>query len=241
MLRSINELTGYSILATDGEIGKVSEFYFDDANWTIRYLVADTGPWLFGRKVLISSLALGQPDWETHRFPVKLTREQVENSPNIELDKPVSGQLEILHEHYNWPYWWPQVPHKGSIPTPKVETEVVRVAEGDPHLRSTDEVTGYHISAIDGEVGHVEDFIVDDETWVIQYMVVDTRNWLPGRKVLVAPLWTKSVKWSESKVHVDLRQETIENSPAYDPSAPVNRVYEERLYDFYGRPKYWLR
>jgi hypothetical protein len=240
MLRSIKALNGYRIKATDGDIGRVSGFYFDDWVWTIRYLVVDTGPWLFGRKVLINALALGQPDYVSRLFPVSLTKELVESSPNIDLAKPVSRQLEvILHEHYEWqPYWWTMA--QGVVPRPtRIQKEVVKVAEGDPHLRSTEEVIGYHIVGLDGEVGHVEDFIADDKNWVIQYMVVDTRNWLPGRKVLVAPCWIKSVKWSETSVYVDLDQETIKNSPEYDPETPINREYEERLYDFYGRPKYW--
>jgi hypothetical protein len=240
MLRSVKEFNGYTIQATDDKIGKVSEFYFDDEVWTIRYLVVNTGPWLFGRKVLITALALGQPDWGARLFPISLTKELVKTSPDIDLARPVSRQLEImLHEHYDWqPYWWTIA--QGAVPVPtKIRKEVVKVAEGDPHIRSTNEIIGYHIAALDGEVGHVEDFIVDDETWVIRYMVVDTRNWLPGKKVLVAPTWIEKVVWAEEKVYVNLHRETIESSPAYNPSAPVNRAYEERLYDFYGRPKYW--
>jgi hypothetical protein len=240
MLRSVKEFDGYTIQATDDKIGKVSEFYFDDEVWTIRYLVVNTGPWLFGRKVLIVATALGQPDWGAHVLPVNLTKELVEISPDIDLARPVSRQLEImLHEHYDWqPYWWATA--QGAVPVPtEIRKEVVKVAEGDPHIRSTREVIGYHIAALDGELGHVEDFIVDDETWIIRYMVIDTRNWLPGKKVLVAPTWIEKVVWAEEKVYVNLHRETIENSPAYNPSAPVNRAYEERLYDFYGRPKYW--
>jgi hypothetical protein len=111
--------------------------------------------------------------------------------------------------------------------------------EGDPHLRSVGEVAGYHIEASDGEIGHIEDFIFDDETWKIRYVVVDTKNWLPGRKVLVSPLWVEDVSWRKRRVRVDLTQEEIKSSPEYDPTAPVNRQYEERLYDYYGRPRYW--
>jgi hypothetical protein len=107
------------------------------------------------------------------------------------------------------------------------------------HLRSTREVIGYNIQASDGEIGHVEDFIVDDETWIIRYMVVNTRDWLPGKKVLVAPRWIEKVTWAESKVYVELTRESVKNSPEFDPSAPVNREYETKLYDYYGRPKYW--
>jgi hypothetical protein len=110
---------------------------------------------------------------------------------------------------------------------------------GDSHLRSVQEVAGYHIQATDGEIGHVEDFILDDETWMLRYVVVDTRNWLPGRKVIVPPSWVESVDWANRKVSVDFTREEVRTSPEYDPAAPVNREYEVRLYDFYGRPKYW--
>jgi hypothetical protein len=250
MLRSTKELRGYTIRAIDGDIGQVHEFYFDDLSWIVRYLVVDTGNWLPGRKVLLWPGVLGQPDWETQVLPVDLTKEQVEYSPDIGTDEPVSRQMETdLHTHYGWtPYW------RGGLPQPGLGTaaaaEMIAHAaqdrdeqedqESDPHLRSTREVIGYHIQAQDGEIGHVEDLIVDDETWLIHHLVVDTRNWLPGRKVLVTPAWADEVNWVERKVHVDLSRDTIENSPEFDPSMPVNREYETRLYDYYGRPKYWV-
>ncbi len=238
MLRSIKELHGYNILATDGEIGHTHTFYFDDLAWIVRYLVVDTGTWLPGRRVLIAPLALGQPDWITHVMPVNLTRDQVENSPPIDLDLPVSRQMEErLHEYYGWPPYW----HSGTaaLAAAKAAREGQKPPPGDPHLRSTREVIGYHIQATDGEIGHVEDFVGDVQDWTLRYMVVDTRNWLPGRKVLVAPTWIERVNWAQEKVHVDLGRETIKNSPEYDPSAPINREYEAQLYDYYGRPVYW--
>ncbi|MBK9166200.1 MAG: PRC-barrel domain-containing protein [Bryobacterales bacterium] len=110
---------------------------------------------------------------------------------------------------------------------------------GDPHLRSVREVSGYRIRAADGEIGRVADFIVDTDGWAIRYLVVDTRNWLPGRKVLVAPRWVQSIDWGDRLVHVRLHREDIKNSPEFDPNEPVNREYEARLYDYYGRPRYW--
>jgi hypothetical protein len=248
MLRSIKELHGYTVRATDGDIGTVHEFYFDDHTWTIRYLVVDTGGWLSGRPVLLSTLALGQPDWEERVFPVLLTREQVEHSPDIATHKPVSRQMEgDLHAYYGWsPYWRTSMSTLGAGAA-AVAHVISGTEEGsgepgrDPHLRSTRQVSGYHIQASDGEIGHVEDFIAEDEAWVVRYIVVDTRNWLPGRKVLVAPAWIERVSWAERKVHVDLTRETIKHSPEFDPSAPVNREYELRLYDYYGRPKYWTK
>ena len=221
MLRSIKEVYGYDVLATDGEIGVVDEFYFDDQHWTIRYLVVNTHKWLPGRRLLVSPLALSKPLWAARMLPATLTREQVEKSPDIDLDKPVSRQHEIiLHEHYGWHPWWTAMRSVPPAPT-HVEKEVERVAEGDPHLRSIREVIGYHIQARDGEIGHVEDFILSEPIWDIQYMVVDTRNWLPGRRVLVALQWIIQVAWAEQKVHLDLLRRTVKNSPEYDPLALV--------------------
>lgn len=255
MLRSVEKLGGFTILATDGEIGKIDEFYFDSESWAIRYLVVSTGPWLLGRKVLLHPSAVGQISWETQMLSVGLTKEQVENSPDIDTDKPVSRQQEVeLFSHYSWvPYWT----HGGSFvmqsgvavpiareepPTKSTlekEVEAMTQQAQDPSLRSTDEVIGYHIQASDGEIGHVEDFLVDEEAWVIRYMIVDTGNWLPGRKVLVSPRWIEMVTWPEKKVHVDLSQESIKDSPEYDPRKPISRAYEETLHKYYDRPIYW--
>lgn len=246
MLRSLDAIQGYTIQATDGDIGHVHDFYFDDRTWTVRYLVVDTGPWLFGKRVLISPHALQQPEWATGTLPVVLTKEQVENSPDISADQPVSRQHEIeLHQYYGWPSYWgaPVVPGVNA-PTNVGLTAPLAVEEeqqqGDPNLRSAREVTGYHIRATDGEeFGEVDDFILDDDSWIIRYAVVDTRAWLPGKKVLLAIPWIRDVDWVETKVAVDLTEAQIKNSPEFDPNAPVNREYEAKLYDYYGRPKYW--
>ena len=248
MLRELNEITGNVLEAEDGEIGRCKDFLFDDELWTIRYMVADTGKWLPGRKVLISPISLGEPDWNSRLFPLKLTKEQIENSPSLDSDAPVSRQFESKwFGYYGYPYYWGGAgvwgmePYPGPLFSRKRENAEMGpdAAEGDPCLRSAIEVSGYHIRATDDEIGHVQDFILDDETWTIRYMVVDTRNWLPGRKVLVAPVWINSVDWAENRVNIDLATEVVKNSPEYDPSAPVNHEYEVRLYDFYGRPKYW--
>jgi hypothetical protein len=237
MLRSVKNLNGFKIRATDGEIGRVDDFYFDDYLWIIRYLVADTGSWLLGRLVLLPTASLGYPKWEQRAFPVTLGKEQIENSPPIDADQPVSRQMEgEIHGYYGWPPYWSVSAYSAAR-----EAGEPRRREGDPHLRSTNQVFGYHIQATDGEIGHIEDFIVQDETWTIRYMVVDTRNWLPGKRVLVSPMWATKLDWVEKKVHLDLRREVIEESPEFDPTVPVNREYEVRLYDYYGRPHYWTR
>ena len=248
MLRSAKDMLGCKVHAADGKIGDVEDVYFEDLGWTVRYVVVDTGNWLPGRLVLISplSVALGEQDWSKQVLPVCLTKEQVEKSPSADADKPVSRQHEIeLNEYYGWPVYWP------TFPAAVLQGEMRPAAasrggkdgfgkeEGDPHLRSMKVLKGYYIEAEDGEIGHVEDFIVDTEDWTVRYMVVDTRNWLPERKVLVAPAWVKAVKWGDKKVQVEFPRETIRESPEFDPSQPVNRKYEARLYDYYGRSSYW--
>jgi hypothetical protein len=245
MLRSTKELYGYKIEALDGTIGKVDDFFFDDKGFdngfVVRYLVADIGSWLADRRVLISPVTIGEPDWSGGMVTVKLKKKDIESSPPYDADKPVSRQHEIdLHNHYGWPFYWTAAAMGGIPPKAPIKDDKEEVS-GDPHLRSIKEVMNYHIQAEDDqEVGHVEDFMVDDISWILRYMVVDTRNWLPGKKVLVAPPWIETFKWSESKVYVDLKRDTIKDSPPFAPEAPINRKYEEVLYDFYGRPRYWV-
>ena len=246
MLRNVSEILNYVLLARDGEIGRCKDFLFDDEKWTIRYMVADTRKWLPGRKVLISPISLGKPDWSTRRFEVELTRRQIEDSPLLDEDAPVSRQYEILYGNYfGTSSYWDGANVWGSHPNPallrgeldKLATEFEGPEEN--HLRSVKEVNGYHIQAADGDIGHVEDFVVDDEIWALRYVVVDTRNWLPGRKVLVSPQWAVAVDWAEEKLRVDLTTDTIKDSPEYEPLAPIDRDYESILHDHYGRPFYW--
>lgn len=248
MLRSIKKITGYTLNALDDEIGRCADFLFDDNFWTVRYMVADTGKWLPGRLVLISPISLDEPRWTDKSFPVRLTKKQIEDAPGFDEAKPVSRQHEIEYfGYYGWPFYWEGTHLWGAtaFPGPLFDKNIEeknkqKVDSDDKHLRSVNEVTGYHIKATDDEIGHVEDFIINDENWMIQYMIVDTRNWLPGKKVLVAPDWIDSIDWSERKVYVGLTREQIKDCPEFDPAMPINREYEENLYDFYGRPKYWI-
>jgi uncharacterized protein YrrD len=251
MLIGANELKGYAIEAVDGEIGAVEEFYFDDDNWTIRYLVAETGTWIPGRKVLVSPISVDGVDRSEEKVRLKLTREQVEKSPDIDAHMPVSRVQEVaFFRYYGYPYYWagpyawgPAAFPEGlaipAEPAPEPEEQQAEAAEEDFHLRSTREVTGYYIEGTDGEIGHVADFVVDDESWAIRYLVIDTRNWLPGKKVVVAPGWIHRISWRDSKVYVNLSREAIKQSPEYDPSKPLTRDYEAKLYTHYDRPRYW--
>jgi hypothetical protein len=247
MLRSLKALEGDMLNAMDGTIGSVHDFLFDDQSWVVRYLVADTGTWLPGRQVLIPGAILGEPtSWGDSAIPVPLTRDQIEDSPGIELDAPVSRRREReLHEHYRLRTYWtePMDPAGAHSPYEPVAGTGSPTAQPEDesacHLRSTTAVRGYAIHALDGDIGHVEEFVAETPGWIIRYMVVDTRNWLPGRKVLVSPTWITDISWAERAVRVDLPRDLVKDAPEYDPSAPVNRRYEEQLYDFYGRPRYW--
>jgi hypothetical protein len=250
MLRSGKELIGYEIEATDGRIGKVDDFLFQEETWLVRYLVAETHKWLPGRLVLLAPVSLRRPDWAGRLFPVALTREKIRKSPELWHDLPVSRRAEYqLHRFYGWdPYWLGSglervptggAPQRGSSFKEEPPLPDGKVPESETGLRSLNEVTGYGIHAADGEIGKVGDFILDDELWAVRYLVVDTHKLLPGRKVLVALDWVHRLSWSDRTVHVDLTREKVKQSPEYEPSSAVNREYEARLYDYYGRPKYW--
>ena len=252
MLTNTKHLNGFTIRATDGEIGTVKEFYFDDQTWAIRYLVVDTGGWLSGRVVLISPISVFNADWEARRFDVVLTKKQVENSPDIDTQKPVSRQHEAEYfGYYGYPYYWdgpnlwgPSFNPAGmamAAPTSaEVAAETIARASMDSHLRSSQAVTGYNIGATDGEIGHLDGFIVDDHAWAIRYIEVSTRNWWPGKKVLVSPAWIENVSWIDAKVYIGLNRDVIQSGPEYDESLPISREYENRLFLHYGRPPYWI-
>lgn len=246
MLNKAKTLKGYKLASLDGEIGRVNEFYFDDQHWAIRYLVADTGNWLTGRMVLLSPHALIAVNKEEQQIAIDLTKEQIEGSPSLNSDKPVSRQFEEdYYGYYGWPTYWAGPYMWGIYPYIVRNREQRREsARGekawDPHLRSTDDVSGHHIQATDGEIGHVEDFIIDDETWAIRYLIIDTQNWWPGKKVLVSPQWIESVSWSESKVFVNLTRETVKQSPEYTDESVLTRDYETALHRHYNRQGYWV-
>jgi uncharacterized protein YrrD len=246
MLIKAKTVLGYTLDSLDGELGTVNEFYFDDKHWTIRYLVADTGNWLSGRMVLISPYALVEVVKEARHVEVNLTRKQIEGSPSQDADKPVSRQFEeAYYGYYRWPAYWDGPFAWGVYPNFVRDSDQWREsARGekrwDSHLRSTGEVTGYHLQGSDGEIGHVEDFIIDDATWTIRYLVVSTRNWWPGKKVLVSTRWVDGVSWAESKVLVDLSREVIRQSPEYSEESLLTREYEDTLHRHYKRKGYWV-
>jgi len=246
MLNKAKTVKGYKLDSLDGEIGKVKEFYFDDQHWAIRYLIAETGTWLTGRQVLISPYALVAVNNEKQNIEINLTRKQIEESPPLESDKPVSQQFEdAYYGFYGWPLYWGGPYMWGAYPfivrdPEKLKEHTQGETTWDPCLRSTRDVTGHHIQAADGEIGHVEDFIFDDETWAIRYLIINTQNWWPGKKVLVSPQWIERVSWIESKVFVNLTCEIIRQSPEYTEESLLTRDYETELHRHYNRRGYWV-
>lgn len=264
MLRSMKDMEDFSIGATDGVIGRVKDVYFDDAAWVVRYLVVETGEWLSRRRVLISPISINQPSWSEKIFPVSITQEQVKNSPNIDTDKPVSRQHEEVYlDYYGFPYYWggssfwgegifPGMMGFGNAGTiaeaRKAEAQMARAnaeadaeghPDGDPHLRSGNAILKYHVHATDGDIGHVQGLLVDEKTWAIRYLVVNTSNWWLGHEVLVAPQWIHDMNWIDSKVMIDLTRQAVKDSPLYDSTTTLNREFETGVYKHYGRDGYW--
>lgn len=239
MLWNATELKGYAIHATDGLIGVVSDFLFDDANWTIRWLVVDTHHWIGGRRVLLPPSAFGHPDEGFRQFLLNVTRDQVKASPESKTDEPVSRQMESrIYSHYGWdPYWGNGYPMAGAISMPMVPPNYIAGSgnrkfapsaleeqSGEPHLRSMKTVIGYHIEAIDGGVGHVEDFLLQEDTWSVHFLVVDTKNWLPGERVLILPKWVREIDWADNLIWLNLDREKVENSLTPDDLARLDRT-----------------
>jgi len=246
MLAQAKTLKGYKLHSLDGDIGTAREFYFDDRFWTIRYLVANAGNWLTGRKVLISPYSLNYVSPTAEEISVQLTKAQIQASPLIDTDEPVSRQFENTYSgYYGYPCYWGGPYMWGYDPClerdqRKWAAASKNVGPADSHLRSTRAVTGYQIQAIDGEIGHVEDLIVDDETWAVRYLIVATTEFLPGKKVLLAPQWIEKVSWEANEVSIDLPRQFIQDAPEFIDGTLPSRDDEAGLYGYYQRAGYWV-
>jgi hypothetical protein len=239
MLWNVSAINGYAIAARDGRLGTVSDFLFDDTSWLVRWLVVDTGHWLSGRKVLLPPSVVRQIDPKERELSVDLSTQQVKDSPDIDTDRPVSRQIETsIYDYYGWsPYWGNGLftdrygyVGAGAVP-PDLESaqreadlaEIERTDE-DPHLRSVEAVTGYHIHASDGEIGHVVNFLLEDADWSIHCLVVDTQNWWPGKKVLIAPKLAHEIDWTDRLVKLDVDRQKVKDSPVYDASTMADQA-----------------
>ena len=228
MLQSIKKLIGDRLEASDGEIGHVKDFYFDDQNWVIRYVIVDTGTWVPGRQVLLSPHAFGNFYQGGKLLPANLSRRQIENSPSIELHKPVSRQYEEdYYRYYGWPSYWqggglwglgglpafemmvtplPGKPDTAGGPQPK---------QNDTHLRSIQAVNGYQLQASDGKIGSICDFMMDSQSWAIHHLVIKTGHWPASSVVEIPTRKVDRISYEESTVFVNLNRETVEQSPSH--------------------------
>lgn len=214
MLWSLDSLLGYAIHEQDGDLGKVHDFYFDDATWTIRYLVVETGRWFQRRRVLIAASIVTQSGWERRKFCVPLTKEQVRQSPPIDTDAPVSRQHEIeIQTHYGWPAYWSMEPCVLVPPRETVEGTTDRTSLGNPHLRSFREVTTYRAWTSDGFAGFVEDMFVDNETWEIGSMRVALGEWWPHKMIGVERKHVAEISWREKLVRFKMSRKQLEDLP----------------------------
>jgi hypothetical protein len=248
MIRSAKSLKTLELRARDGVLGKVKDLYFDDRHWILRYVVVETGTWLNSRKVLISTSVIDAADWARGELPVNLTQEQVRQSPSVNAEREVSRDEERgLRKHYGWPVYWPDSVSALGPSLPVVEAPIFlpvpataeaamssspamrRAPEGDPRLRRGGAVIGYRLEATDGTSGHIDDFLFEDHTWHIPYLVIDPRAWLPGGMVVISPDWISAVSWTESRVYIDLTRDAIKTAPAYEPEAAWDADYVERL------------
>lgn len=253
MLHSAKKMKGFDIVASDGKVGSVEDLYFDDQGWAVRYMVADAGGWLTGRRVLITPISVERADWPGRALHLRLTQQQIKDSPGVDTHKPISRQHEAdLYRHYGYPEYWggpylwgyavlPNIfePTSQADPQRRELREQLENEGNDSHLRSCAEVVGYHIRTTDDSIGHVEDFLFDDRDWAIRLMLVDTRNWWPGKHVLVSPQRIERVDWANRQVVVKVTRAELEGSPEYDAMHPPQTEPPGDLYRPVNRPPDW--
>ncbi len=231
MLQNIKELYGNTLSASDGEIGHIKDFYFDDESWVVRYLIVDTGSWLTGQIVLLTPHSFGALDQSKKTLQIKLTKKQIEDSPSIDSHIPVSRQYEIeYYRYYNWPTYWEgsDMWGMGGYPMVMPTADDIKAAHkkfkhrADKHLRSSLTVDGYDIQTVDGPIGHISGFMVDDRSWAIQELVVQTGSWFSGKEVLISVSKIKRISYEESKVYVSLTKEDIQLTADHEISLHIH-------------------
>ena len=262
MLFAITGLLGCPVRTEDGDAGTVKDCLFDDGNWRIRWMVVDTGAWLPGRKILIHPSAIEPlviPPWsrglgmgsgvDRPVVSVALTQDKIKASPDASEDEPVTQQMEDrLYEYYSWdPIWGATIfgtnanslpisaPPMGAGPRGHGKIEAgTHPGNGDSHLRSASTVIGYHVEATNGEIGHVENFLIDDADWHIRYLLIATRNWWPGKHVQLAPYTVEAVDWMRKQIALNITREQVQSSPEWDPAAVTGVLGDGALHRQYG-------
>lgn len=245
MLRTDHDLFGYALVSDGEKIGKLEDFYVDDRFWTVRYLAIDSGGWLVQHRTLISPRSVMEVDGLNETITTDLTKTQIEQSPTPDERAAVDRQFEMAYnEYYEYSPYWIGPLAWGAYSAPRPPEDAAPLEERalwDSHLFSVQDLAGfanYTVKAADGDVGHVTGVMVDDEAWVIRYLVVGTRDWLPGKHVLLPPQWV-DVDWEHSILSVDFARDAIKEAPGYDAGTEVTRAYEDQLFQHYCRQSYW--
>jgi len=260
MIHSFEQLQDCVIEARDGSIGRITDLLFDDKSWVIRYLVVETGNWLQSRQVLISPISVIMCHWNAATIEVALTRQQIQDSPDIDVHQSVSRQQELSYlKHFGYPMYWggegiwgagvspgglmagfdlmPEIIHPVALQP--VDPLLAPQQLDDPNLRSADSVIGYQIKAKDGDIGHVSGMLFDDKAWAIRYLALDTSNWWLGHELLIPPQWAVEIDWASANVTLPLLRQVIQNGPHYNSEQQVNRQLEHEIYRHFGQPAYW--
>jgi uncharacterized protein YrrD len=250
MMWDVARIIGYKVVASDGDVGTVKDILFDDASWTMRWLVVGTGNWFFDRQVLLPVSTLGVPDSDLKHFPVRLTRQQVKDSPDVDTQLPVSRQLEAqIYAHYSWdPYWqgsfYPMgnamaMPFVADIPAIVVPDADASITDApahcdDPHLRNVNALMGFSLDATDGAIGHVEDMLVDSVSWRIRYLKIDAITWMPGDAVLISPQSISAIDWPERTVKINVSVQRVQDGPKYNDDLARDATYDQKFLTYYG-------
>ncbi|MEO8029152.1 MAG: PRC-barrel domain-containing protein [Bryobacteraceae bacterium] len=234
MLRTLESILGYRLVALNGEIGKVHDFYLDEEFWRLRYLVVETGSWLDRRRVLIAPAALGSIEGERREFAVHLNRDQVQSSPDVNTDQPVSRQQEMrTNAHYGWPAYW--APDAIMIPGPILTSGRVARASADPHLRSFREICSYTVDDGENAIAKVQDFVIDDSDWSVAMMIVAYGGWIDPRQVATPADRITNISWANRTITIRYSREQLEALPSFEAAAPVNKQERTVYFDYHGR------
>lgn len=250
MILSIKDLFDYKLMTADGEAGEIKDALYDERDWVLRYVVVETGGWLSGRELLIPPSVLGAPDSARREFPVSMTRDQLSNSPPREAGEDITRRHEEdLYRYYGWePYWVPEgamgpLPGTVMVESPEeaaeTQTAVLEERHAEPRLRSIKDTLGFKVHGVDEDLGKVDNFLMDDETWDVRYVVLNTGGLFKSRRVPISVRWINNLDWENHALHLDLGKKDVHDSPDWDESLPLPRQYEVDLHSHYGRPGYW--
>lgn len=228
-------LKKYSIYATDGEMGKVHDLYFDDERWGLRYAVVDSRKWLPGRRVLLSPATFDSINDEEGFVKANEDKETIRNSPKVPEGQPITKEVEkSLTGYYGWSRYWTDSLVGGIQPRPyndlrnealakdQMQQELNLNNDKDHDLRSAGETMDYKVHADNGKLGHAADLVFDDHYWKMRYLVVQGEG-LPNEDqyYLIDLQDVESVDWFDGDIYVKGSLESIKNKKSYPAKGEI--------------------